>query len=97
MLQGIKIICYRAESSCANVLYEFYKKHKHEKRELVKSIIFSQGDILCDEKNGTLTVSIYSLSSPRMNFALSKLCELLNQTEYYYPNTNLRMFYKIAK
>jgi len=93
----IKMICFRAESSCANVLYEFYKKHKNEKRELVKSIINSRGDILYDEKNETLTVCLYSLSSTRMNFALDKLCELLNDTESYYPGVNIRLIYKIAK
>jgi hypothetical protein len=93
----IKMICYRAESSCANVLGEFYVNHKNDKRELVKSIINSKGDILCDEENGTLTVSMYSLSSPRMNYALSKLCELLNDAEHFFPSTNLRLCYKIAK
>lgn len=92
----IKMICYRAESACANVLSEYYEKHKEEKRELVKSIIFSHGDILCDEEKETLTVKIYSQSSPRMNYALAKLCELLNDAEHLYPGTKLRLYYKIA-
>lgn len=92
----IKMICYRAESSCANTLSEYYKRGKDEKRELVKSIINSNGDLICDEENKILTVKIYSLSTPRMNNALDKLCALLNETEHLYPGTNLKLFYKIA-
>lgn len=92
----IKMICYRAETSCANVLSEFYKRSSEEKRELVKSIIFSHGNLLYDENAQTLTVKIYSLSNPRMNHALEKLCEFLNQLNYNYPNTNIKLFYKTA-
>jgi len=93
----IKMICYRAESSCANVLGEYYRNHKKDKRELVKSLICNRGDIICDDKNETLNVFLYSQSSPRLNYAQSKLCELLNDAEQYYPGTNLRLFYNIAK
>lgn len=93
----VKMLCYRAETSCANVLAEYYAKSKEEKRELVKSIIFSRGDILCDDKNETLTIRIYSLSNPRMNVALEKLCEIINDAEYTYPCTNLKLIYKLAK
>ena len=37
----IKIICYRAETSFANLLSGYYKKSINEKRTLVKSIINS--------------------------------------------------------
>ena len=90
------MICYRAETSCANVLGEYYTNYKKDKRELVKSLICSHGDIICDDKNEKLTISLYSLSSPRLNYALGKLCELLNESEQYYPGTNLKVFYKIA-
>jgi hypothetical protein len=93
----IKMVCYRAETSCANTIAGFYQNHKNDKRELVKSIITSKGDLICDEDNGTLSINIYSLSSPRMNDALSKLCDILNDAEYTYPGTNLRLIYKIAK
>ena len=93
----IKMICYRAETNCANVLADYYKRYKDEKRELVKSLIFSHGDIICDEVNETLEVNLYSQLSPRQNYALGKLCDLLNDAEHYYPGTNLKLFYKIAK
>lgn len=92
----IKMICYRAETSCANLLSSGFEKSLNEKRALVKSIIFSHGDILPDYTNNTLTVSIYSQANPRMNHALEKTLELLNQTETIYPGTNLMVIYKIA-
>lgn len=92
----IKMICYRAETSFANLLSNEFKKSLNEKRALVKSIIFSHGDILPDYANNTLTVSIYSQANPRMNHAIEKILELLNQTETRYPGTNLVLNYKIA-
>ena len=92
----IKMICYRAETSCANLLSSGFEKSLNEKRALVKSIIFSHGDILPDYTNNTLTVSIYSQANPRMNHALETTLELLNQTETIYPGTNLVLNYKIA-
>lgn len=93
----IKMICYRAESSCANALSPFYKNANKDKRELVKSIINSHGDLICDDEKKTLTVRIYSLSCPRMNYALEQLCLLLNDAETKYPGTDYTLFYEMAK
>ena len=93
----LKMICYRAEINCANIISEYYKRSEEEKMELVKSIIKSHGDILLDETNESLTISIYSQSNPRMNYALEKLCVVLNEAEHIYPGTNLKLIYKLAK
>jgi Transposase protein len=92
----IKIICYRAETSFANLLSGNYKKSINEKRTLVKSIINSHADIVPDYQNNTLTVKLYSQSSPRMNDAIKNICNLLNQTKTQYPGTDLILNYKIA-
>lgn len=93
----VKMICYRAESSCANVLSQFYANADNDKRELVKSIINSHGDMICDDESKTLRVKIYSLSCPRMNYALEQLCLLLNESETKYPGTDHTLFYEMAK
>lgn len=92
----IKIICYRAETSCANILAHNFKKHINEKRALVKSIINSHADIIPDYKNSQLKVKIYSQVNPRANDAIKPLITLLNETQTIYPGTNLVMNYKIA-
>ncbi len=92
----IKMICYRAETSCATLLSTGFKKSANEKRALVKSIIGSHADILPDYTNNTLTIKIYSQSTPRTNKALETAIDLINQTETKYPGTNLMLNYQIA-
>ena len=75
----IKMICYRSESNCSSILSEYYNRADDEKRALVKAIINSRGDIISDEEQGTLTVRIYTLPNERMNRALEKLLEILNE------------------
>lgn len=92
----IKMICYRAETSFASLLSGFYMKHINEKRSLVKNIINSHADIMPDYRNNQLSVRLYTQSSPRMNIAINKICQLLNETQTMYPGTNLVMNYEIA-
>lgn len=92
----IKMICYRAETSCANLISADFKKSINEKRTLVKGMINSYADIEPDEPNKQLVVKLYSLANPRMNNAMTKLIELLNETETIYPGTELVLKYKIA-
>ena len=90
----IKMICYRAETSMANVVGSEYKKSKNEIRALIKSLIFTQADIDPDYELKTLTVTLYSLSTQRDNKAVANLCNLLNETETHYPGTDLKLIFK---
>jgi len=92
----IKMICYRAETSYANLLSKYYAKQVNEKRTLVKSIINSHADIIPDYQNNLLNVKLYTQSNPRMNVAVQKVCQILNETQTVYPGTNLVMNYEIA-
>ena len=92
----IKMICYRAETSCANLLSADFKKSINEKRALVKSIINSHADIIPDYQNNQLTIKIYTQANPRMNLAIENAIQLLNETQTKYPGTNLVLNYKIA-
>lgn len=92
----IKMICYRAETSCANLLSDGFKRSINEKRTLVKSIINSHADIIPDYQTNQLTIKIYTQANPRMNLAIKNAVQLLNETETKYPGTNLVLNYKIA-
>jgi hypothetical protein len=92
-LNVIKMICYRAETSLANLLATDYKKHINEKRMLVKSLINTPCDLFVDHSNNTLNVNLYSLATPRDNLAISKICTLINESNCIYPGTNLRLVY----
>lgn len=92
----IKMICYRAETSFANMLSPYFAKSINEKRMLVKSIIKSNINLIPNYTDNTLTIELYALSTPRENKAVEKICDILNKQNYTYPNTNLRLVYKMA-
>ena len=92
----IKMICYRAETSFANLLSPGFKRSVDEKRTLVKSIIKSPADIIPDEQNNQLTIKIYSQSSSRMNAALQNVIQQINACQTKYPGTNLVLNFEIA-
>ena len=50
--------------------------------------------MILDFENNILTIQLHSLSTPRANEAVKKLCTFLNQTETCFPFTNLRLVYK---
>lgn len=95
-MNTIKMIAYRAETAVTNLLVPYYKKSENEIRMLVKEIIKSDADLIPDYKNKTLTVRLHSLSTPRANKTVKKLCKFLNKTEAIYPDTDLQLIYKIV-
>jgi hypothetical protein len=92
----IKMICYRAETAFANMLAIYYKKKNNEIRALVKSIIFTKADLMPDNKNNLLTITLYALATKRDNNAIENICQILNDTETMYPGTDLKLVYKTA-
>ena len=96
LMNVLRMICYRAESSVAQYIAPYLAKQEDEKRMVVKQIIQSNADISPDYINKTLTVTLHSLSANRFNYAASELAQLLNQTETVFPGTNLQMIYKIT-
>ncbi len=92
----IKMICYRAETGFAMLLATDYKKKTNEMRALTKSLINTNVNIIPDEKNKCLIVELYSLATPRDNFAVQNICQLLNETKTIFPGTDLTLFYKSA-
>jgi len=96
LMNIIKMICYRAETSVATLLNEFLTNAKDEKRMLVKQIIENNADLLPDFENKTLTIVLHTLSAPRFNHAADQLAQLLTQTETIFPGTDLCMIFKIS-
>ena len=96
LMNVIKMICYRAESSVATWMAPFLAKAEDEKRMVVKQIIASNADLSPDYQNNTLTITLHSLSAQRFNTAASELTNILNQTETQFPGTNLKMIFQIS-
>ncbi len=94
-MNTIKMLAYRAETATANLLASYYCKSDNEIRMLVKEIIKNDADLIPDYENGTLTVRLHTLSTPRANKTAKKWCEFLNETETFYPGTNLKLIYTL--
>lgn len=94
LMNLVKMICYRAESAIASLAAPYLGRADEEKRMFIKQIIQNNADIIPDYKQHTLTVVLHSLSAPRFNRAVQKICELLNETETVFPGTNLRLIFK---
>ncbi len=91
----IKMIAYRAETSMSNILSEELKNSK-ESRSILKQLFTADADLKINESNNTLEVAIHNLNNVRTDRAVQKLCDILNETETIFPDTNLKIFYKLV-
>lgn len=94
-LDLIKMIAYRAETSMSNILGEYLKKPE-ESRIILKQIFTADADLRIDEENKVLEVSIHNFSNERTDKAVQNLMDVLNETETIFPDTNLRVFYRMV-
>ena len=96
LMNVIRMICYRAESSVAEWIAPYLAKAENEKRMVVKQIIQACADLTPDYEKKTLTVTLHSLSANRFNEAANELTKILNQTETIFPGTDLKMIFEIT-
>ncbi|MDP2423489.1 MAG: hypothetical protein U1C46_06850 [Bacteroidales bacterium] len=96
LMNVIKMVCYRAESSVAQWIAPYLAKAENEKRMVVKQIIQSNADLTPDYEMKSLKVTLHSLSAARYNKAADELVKLLNQTETIFPGTDLKMIFEIT-
>jgi phospholipid N-methyltransferase len=75
----IKMICYRAETALANLLFPHYKRANQEVRALIKSIIKTPINIEVNQKNELLYITLYPLANQRSNEAINKICDTINK------------------
>lgn len=92
----IKMICYRAETSFINLIPPSFKRKEQEKRDFTKRCIGLTGDLIPDYERKTLTISLYTMNTPRENGALKEIIEIVNATETKFPGTDLVLKYKSA-
>lgn len=91
----IKMIAYRAETSMATILREKLAR-SDDARALVREIMKTEADLIPDNENGTLTVRLHHLTNRISDQAARHLAQHLNEVETTYPNTNLRLIYKLV-
>ncbi len=94
LVDAIKLVAYRSESSLSRVIEPFFERHEDEARKFLKSIFTATADIIPDYRAHRLTVRFHGLASPRATRALAKLCVLVNEEASVYPGTDLRLHFE---
>lgn len=94
MKNAILMLAYRAETALHNIFSQYYKANEKEGRMILKEIFTSDADMIPDYKNKQLVIKLHSLSTPRANNAVKKLCGFLNETQTKFPYTDLTLVYK---
>jgi hypothetical protein len=90
---GIKMICYRAETCLFNLVAPFFSRNNDEGRSFLKSVFQQPADIMPDKERKIMTVKFHTMSTPRANNALKQLCGVMNQESYIYPGTRMRLVF----
>jgi hypothetical protein len=91
----VKLVAYRAETALATIVREELS-HVDEARALIRDLFRSDADLYPNEAAGVLEVRLHTLANPRSNRATQHLLEYLNDAEFTYPGTNLRLAYTLS-
>ncbi len=91
----VKLIAYRAETALVSIVRETLARHD-DGRVLIQDLCRSEADILPEPDKGILKVVIHAMATPRLNRAIAHLLENLNEAQFNYPGTNLRLVYTLA-
>lgn len=86
-----KMVAYRVETQLANLIGPLLPYRDDEARKFMRQVFELPADLLPDSEQGTLTVKLHSMTTPRHNHALANLCRVLNDLAVCYPGTNLRL------
>ena len=90
---GIKMICYRAETCLLNLIAPFFARSNDEGRAFLKSVFQQPADIIPDKERRIMNVKFHTMSTPRSNRALKQLCDVMNQESYVYPGTRMTLVF----
>jgi hypothetical protein len=94
-IDTIKMISYRAETSMAGILREKMAR-ADDARVLLRQIYDTECDLAPDLQAGTLTVRLHHLTQAAHDQVLQHLCDQLNETETIFPDTKLRLVFKVG-
>ncbi len=95
LMDTIRMIAYRAETAMARELRSA-TVDTPQARRLLQDLYVTEADILPEPEEGILRVRVHNTSRPAANRALAQLMEQLNETEFTYPGTDLRLVYELA-
>jgi hypothetical protein len=91
----IKMIAYRAETALVVLLRKHLAK-EDEARALIRELFVSAADIVPNEVEKTLTVTIHRMTCPAHDEAIRSLLDELTNAAFSHPETGQRLIYKLA-
>jgi hypothetical protein len=94
-IDTIKMISYRAETSMVAILREKMAR-TDDARALLCQIYDTECDLIPDLEARTLTVQLHHLTQAAHDQVLRHLCDQLNETETIFPDTELRLCFKVG-
>jgi hypothetical protein len=95
LVDTVKMIAYRAETAMSSIVRETLAR-TDDCRSLLRDLFRSEANLLPDVERNILRVQVHPMSNPRSNKAIAHLLEHLNETEFTYPGTKLRLVYSVA-
>ena len=95
LVDTVRMIAYRAETAMASVVREAMARGD-DARSLLRDLFRSEADLLPDLEQQIMRVHVHPMSNPRSNRAIAHLLQHLNDAEFTYPGTNLRLLYSIV-
>jgi hypothetical protein len=89
------MIAYRAETAMASVVREAIARGD-DALSLPRDLFRSEADLLPELEQQIMRVHVHPMSNPRSNRAIAHLLQHLNDAEFTYPGTDLRLMYSIV-
>jgi len=91
----IKMICYRAEVSMANIIMpSLSKRDKDTARAIVKNIFQGSADMIPEYKKKILHIRLHHMNNRKFDNVIKILMVHLNQSEFIFPGTELKIVYE---
>ncbi|MBC8427643.1 helix-turn-helix domain-containing protein [bacterium] len=93
LTDGVKMLCYRAETYLMNQVAPFFPRNDDEGRAFLNSVFQQPADIIPDPDGRQLAVKFHTMSTPRANSTLQQLCDMINRESYVYPGTRRKLVF----
>ena len=94
VLDTVRMIAYRAETALA-ALARPELASPEQARSTVKALFNTAADLRPDPQRKELQILLHPLAEPRLNRMAEAVLVALNETQFTYPGTELRMVYQM--
>ncbi len=94
VLDTVRMIAYRAETALA-ALARPQLASPEEARSMVKALFNTAADLRPDPQRKELHILLHPLAEPRLNRMAEAVLVPLNEAQFTYPGTELRMVYQM--